>query len=285
MTSAEDFDCVLCHAAAASPEVLAARDLYLGYPGRFDYYRCDSCGLVQQHPIPSDTEPFYLKYPVHGQRGRMFHLIRGVMMPDVYFRPDHGLSTMLLDFGCGNGDYLHGLPPSVRGVGYEPSTDLVKRLRQISRLELFSDLNALQQQYGERFDVVTMHCVLEHLPSPSDALSTAAKLLRAGGLLYVVLPHYDSWDRRMFGRNWHSLDAPRHLSFPDVSHFHVVAQAHGMTLKKWKDICFPNNLAGSISTVVCGRFNWPLTAALLPAAWIVQKINPTGTRAFWLYKN
>lgn len=280
----ENFRCLMCPAGVATPEIIAATDRYLGYPGAYDYVRCRGCGLVQQHPVPADTGAFYADYPVHGSRGTLFRGVRRVMMPDVYYRPaDEPAGRLLLDYGCGNGDYLRqARDAGHRVAGYEFDPALATRLTRDAGLDVYGDKAAMHRDLDGRVDVMTMHCVLEHLTAPDDALAEAAALLKPGGLLYAVLPHFDCWERRAFGRNWHALDAPRHVSFPDHPHVAAAAERHGLRLERWKDVCFPNNLAGSIATVPFGRFSWPLMAAVLPAAWAVQRIAPSGTRAFWV---
>ena len=279
-------DCAVCGGSRSSVVIRAARDLYLGVPGEWDYVRCDDCGLVQQHPMPTDTAAFYRVYPVHKQRSALFHAIRRLMMPDVYYAPPPGARPTLLDYGCGNGDYLQSLAAAgLSPVGYEPDAALAGRIESGSGLRIYHDLDALERAHPGGFDTMTLHCVLEHLPSPRIALSLARRFLKPGGLLYAVLPHFDCWEQRRFGRYWHALDAPRHLTFPDRRHLDRIAPEYGFRVTNQKNVCFPNNLAASIATALCGRFNWPITAALLPASWLTQLLRPTGTRAFWLSRD
>lgn len=49
-----DFKCLCCGAGKAEPFLLQCEDYYMRKSGRFDYYLCDICGLVQLHPIPLD---------------------------------------------------------------------------------------------------------------------------------------------------------------------------------------------------------------------------------------
>ena len=61
------------------------------------------------------------------------------------------------------------------------------------------------------FDALTLAHVIEHLPDPVGALRRARDLLRPGGVLWVATPNLRSLAHRMFGRDWLSLDPPRHL--------------------------------------------------------------------------
>jgi SAM-dependent methyltransferase len=66
--------------------------------------------------------------------------------------------------------------------------------------------------------VVTFWHVLEHLPDPAHALSTAAAVLEPGGVLAFALPNPDSLQFRTLRSRWAHLDAPRHvcLASPDA---------------------------------------------------------------------
>ncbi len=67
------------------------------------------------------------------------------------------------------------------------------------------------------FDCVTMIHVIEHLLDPRGSLEAAAEVLRPGGLVLVETPNIWSWPARLFGRDWVTLDAPRHLCLFNAS--------------------------------------------------------------------
>ncbi|MDH3592013.1 MAG: class I SAM-dependent methyltransferase, partial [Planctomycetota bacterium] len=54
---------------------------------------------------------------------------------------------------------------------------------------------------------------LEHEPYPSEALRCARDLLRPGGHLFIKVPHYGSWNRRLMGRSWSGYFFPQHLFY------------------------------------------------------------------------
>jgi SAM-dependent methyltransferase len=61
------------------------------------------------------------------------------------------------------------------------------------------------------FDAVTLSHSIEHVHEPDELLAAAFELLRPGGQLFVETPNLDAVAHRHFGRNWISLDPPRHL--------------------------------------------------------------------------
>jgi SAM-dependent methyltransferase len=63
----------------------------------------------------------------------------------------------------------------------------------------------------DRFDLIILFQVLEHLSDPVAALKRAAALLGDGGRIVVGVPNRASW-QAAFGRGaWFHLDVPRHL--------------------------------------------------------------------------
>jgi SAM-dependent methyltransferase len=98
----------------------------------------------------------------------------------------------LLDVGAGPGVYLSALGKTEKFNGYElMGLDVSKEMVMYARLNR-SDIKWLHanaydtQQPNASIDVVHLNFVLMHLMSPSLALREFARILRPGGLLYVV---------------------------------------------------------------------------------------------------
>jgi len=278
------FRCLVCHGGEAELVYARCRDYYLGTPFRVDYVRCRACRLLQQSPVPEDVAPFYRAYPVHAPKSKLYSALRQLVMSRVYYDAGrHPAGTAVLDYGCGDGGYLETL--SGRGFllqGYEQDPAQAARVAERLGIPVHSDLEALLASEARTLDVLTLHMVLEHLQDPDEALAAARHLLKPGGVLYVVVPHHDSLEARLFGRKWHNLDPPRHVSFPDVAHVRGLADRHGLTLVRHAPVPFPNGFAASLPVVLSGRFRFPLFALALPLGVAWSRLVPTGSHAYWL---
>lgn len=98
----------------------------------------------------------------------------------------------LLDVGAGPGVYLAALGKTDKFQGYELiGVDVSKEMVMYARLNR-SDIKWLHanaydtQQADASIDVVHMAFVMVHLMSPALALREFARILRPGGLLYIV---------------------------------------------------------------------------------------------------
>lgn len=281
------FRCLVCHAEGGTDLVYGAcADYYLGTPFRVDYVRCRACGLLQQSPLPEDVSPFYGAYPVHEPKSKLYAMLRWLVMSPIYYDArQHPAGIALLDYGCGDGGYLEAVGGrGFRLLGYEPEAGQAARLSERLGIPVHADLESLLASHSGMLDVVTLHMVLEHLTDPDAALATARHLLKPGGTLYVVVPHADSFEARLFGRKWHNLDPPRHISFPLLEHVRRLAERHGYTLARHGPVPFPNGCAASLPVVLSGRFRFPLFALFLPLGVVYSRLVPTGSHAYWLIR-
>jgi SAM-dependent methyltransferase len=278
------FECLICHGDDSELVYQDCPDYYLGTPFKADYVRCRACGLLQQSPIPPDVSAFYHAYPVHAPKSRLYAALRWLVMSSIYYDARrHPAGTAILDYGCGDGGYLETLGGrGFRLHGYEKDPAQAARVAERLGLPVHADIEALVASMSETFDVVTFHKVLEHLTDPDEALAAARHLLKPGGLLYLVVPHADSIEARLFGRKWHSLDPPRHISLPAVAHVRRLADRHGYALSRHAPIPFPNGFAASVPVVLSGRFRFALFALAFPLGVVWSRLVPTGSHAYWL---
>lgn len=277
------FHCLFCGGRECTPVYSNCKDYFLATPYRVDYVRCQTCELVQQHPIPQNIGRFYQAYPVHRRKGTLFNILRRRLNSAPYYKPERHQTLRLLDYGCGDGNYLEMIAGSgVERIGYEPDGEFSKRLSEYLQVPVFSDLSTLLNTHREQIDIVTAHFVVEHLTDPETTFSAVSQLLRPGGLFYFTVPHLHSLESRLFGVKWHGLDPPRHIFFPELTHVEGWAKRHQLEIVDHSPVAFPNGFAGSIPPILLNRFNTPLflicMAVAIPFAWIF----PQGCRRYVL---
>lgn len=124
-----------------------------------------------------------------------------------HYRPD----ALLLDIGCGRGDFLVAMKRlgwNVLGIEMDPVSAAIARDRgipvQTAPFEA-ADIAA------ESVDHITMNHVIEHFYDPLAVIRKCHRILKTGGTLVLYAPNAQSLAHRLFGRHWLALDPPRHL--------------------------------------------------------------------------
>jgi SAM-dependent methyltransferase len=193
--------------------------------------RCADCGLAWRTDFPEDAEIAALYGDDYFERWgidapQRLDQVRAMKRASyrAFFRDicaQRG-GGRLLDLGCALG-FLLGV---ARDLGFDVrGLDLNEAAIDEARRDFGDRVHAgpLDQQAfpGERFDVVTLIDVLEHVPDPAALLATIAARLTPGGIAAAVLPDTGSWVHRLLGRRWPHYN-PEHLyywSAASLTHF------------------------------------------------------------------
>ena len=144
---------------------------------------------------------------------RVYHLVRRVSLKHKLklintFNSDE---KTLLDIGCGTGDFLqvaqkHGW--SVTGI--EPD-DSARQIANSKTNNAVFNISHLDELGENRFDVITLWHVLEHLPKLERHIQLFKHLLKPNGTLIIAVPNYKSYDAQIYKSYWAAYDVPRHL--------------------------------------------------------------------------
>lgn len=126
--------------------------------------------------------------------------------------PHRGL---LLDIGCGNGEFLVGATRmGWRVQGIEPDAEAAAACRA-QGFEVFEGtLGAFPGNPENKFDAITSSNCIEHVPDPGQFLAKAHSLLKPGGRLWLATPNPEGLGVAVFGRCWRGLEPSRHLCVP-----------------------------------------------------------------------
>jgi SAM-dependent methyltransferase len=119
----------------------------------------------------------------------------------------------LLEVGCATGEFIKACRRRFgwEVAGIEPNRELSDALRSGGYSVVPSTLEEAEIP-AERYDVVSLFNVLEHLWDSVYSLKRINRLLKPGGLMVVEIPNFASPARRRFGKYWFLYHLPRHLS-------------------------------------------------------------------------
>jgi SAM-dependent methyltransferase len=193
--------------------------------------RCPFCSLYFTRPRLVDHnvstrhslyEAIVEKYGEYARSGR-FH-----KNPNYRYYLEHAEELLerhgrtrpfsVLDIGSHCGFFLRfAAGRGWRVQGIEPAPPLVRFAREVNGVERIEEGFFGPNSYpGERFDLVTMFDVLEHIPQPVELLASVRDKLQAGGLVIAKVPHVRFYLRWRTPVAWlGKLGAlPRYATFP-----------------------------------------------------------------------
>lgn len=231
--------CRICGADEVS-ERITAREMMFGSREAFEYFRCADCGTLQIAEIPEDLGRFYAsdvyysfnnfasdplwknllkRWAAVGLVGNSAAYPRGEGVKDRIRRgaepwiatiPGLTFDSAILDVGCGEGARLEKLA----ALGFANLTGIDAFLppehegRRPSGVQLF---RGELSNHAARYDCITMHHALEHVPDPKTLLETARAHLKPNGTIFVRLPLLQDEIWAQYGADWAQIDPPRHL--------------------------------------------------------------------------
>lgn len=181
---------------------------------------CRRCGMARLSRVPSMAEAYPPEY--YGSASKKFlpgfeslSHVPPVLLSEAERMAQsracaEGRMPRVLDVGCGRGYLLKRLQRAgwdCAGVDIPESPIPTNEFGLDCR---HGDASKLPWD-DSFFDLVVVNHVLEHVSDPVLACREAARVLRSGGVLYVGVPNFGSWQSRLFGRNWFPLEIPRHL--------------------------------------------------------------------------
>ena len=202
--------CPLCLSTQAEPfEIISEGSKTVSYR------LCADCGLIYQSPRMSDAalqQYYQAEYVAQHQQatgvsekelrvqtGRARNLVR-------LLRPQAESVTRHLDIGCSAGLLLEAVGGvyGCESVGVEPA-EVYRNYCAARGLSVLPDLDRLAETGNDRFDLVSLAHVLEHLADPVGYLvELKNRWLRPGARLLVEVPN-------LFGHT--SLETPHLMCF------------------------------------------------------------------------
>ncbi len=151
--------------------------------------------------------------------------------------------TNALDIGSGMGTFLYAAKPFYKTVvGIDVSAKMADFVKNNLGITVY-----LQQfekfTYSEKFSLIHMSHVLEHVPNPNEWLQKAKNLLAINGILVINVPNKFSWARRFqhflyrsklkkqFSSSWKDPSrTPDHLFEPTIPSMMYLLKANGLDI-------------------------------------------------------
>jgi 2-polyprenyl-3-methyl-5-hydroxy-6-metoxy-1,4-benzoquinol methylase len=222
--------------------------------GGFDVIDCKSCGFKHIIPIPSFEELNEMYKSKYYEKVDNFFNERFLEDKDWYdlvfkdrydsFEKILGFRGNILDIGCGGGYFLlYGKNRGWATLGIDPSIQSINHCKSIGLdvIEGYFDEN-LSEKLANKFDVVHLSEVLEHVPDPENTIFSIKKTLKPGGIVCIVVPNdYNPFQVSLikacnFKPWW--VAPPHHINYFDFSSLENLLEKVGFTVIL-KETSFP----------------------------------------------
>jgi len=189
--------CILC--SNTDLKIVSKRDAK--NKGFLNVSFCRKCGMVQQDPIPTDE---YLRnyYSLMYRRDykkthtpKLKHVFRAgnlAIQRINLLKKSNVVRGTLLDVGAGGGEFTYlSRKAGFKSKGVEPNLGY----SEYARKEYGVDVTTGQlSDVVEKFEIITMFHVLEHLTNPLKTFQRVWELLEAKGFLFVEVPNIETND-------------------------------------------------------------------------------------------
>lgn len=252
--------CLSCHRSGFKLFLTAAatdRSVY-------QFFECRHCSLIQMDPLPPTRAinqiytfiDVYKRFQNLNPQARLADHLFGKSLLLGYTNWCNQLrfsqvtklvpSGRLLDVGCSEGLFLEKFDPQKwRLFGLEVNKNQARLTRQkIPSVQIFTQpLEKLKTR--QRFDVITLWHVLEHLRDPRLVITKARSLQRKDGWLIIEIPNGRSFYFRLFGKYWQPLLLPEHLHFWTEETIRLFLDSCGYRVEK---VSYPGILSMSFSS-------------------------------------
>lgn len=241
----------------------------------FSVWGCLDCEFrfTQHVPDGDAIGPYYKSeaYISHSntQKGlvnQLYHKVRKITLSNkrklIEKMTGHATGN-LLDIGAGTGAFASYMAQNGwRVTGLEPDAEARKIAAEVHRIQLLP-IDELFRLPAQQYDAITLWHVLEHVHDLSGYMKQLKSLLKPGGMLFIAVPNYTSYDAQRYKDYWAAYDVPRHLYHFSPRSMKKLLEVNGLKLKSCKPMWFDSFYVSMLSEkYLTGQ------TKLLKGAWV-----------------
>ncbi|OGM05500.1 hypothetical protein A2125_00280 [Candidatus Woesebacteria bacterium GWB1_43_5] len=189
---------------------------------RYRLARCSTCGLVWDFSITREDIDIYKKkyFANEDSKGGYANYFEGMRVNRrtfadrlVKLEQKLGKKGKLLDVGCALGECLiEAKNLGWKGIEGVELSEFACRFARNRGLKI--KRGVLGNSYAANsFDAVVYQDVIEHIPDPVGELKKARRVLRHGGIIFLVTPDIGGFWSKLLGARWYHFKPREHLIY------------------------------------------------------------------------
>jgi 2-polyprenyl-3-methyl-5-hydroxy-6-metoxy-1,4-benzoquinol methylase len=231
--------CLACGATDSSRWARAHDIEYRTTTDEFDYRECRACGVLFIDPVPESrlAEIYPSNYYSYQAPGSSPVNALKSLLDRRFFRSIlqrfAKADLSVLDVGGGAGWELSALKRSDARVSRTQVVDLDPGARELALANGHQYFCGRIEQFEsrERFDLILLLNLIEHVSDPRQVLTKVSQLLSADGVVLIKTPNWQALDARIFrNASWAGLHCPRHWVLFTLESFRALAESCGLTV-------------------------------------------------------
>lgn len=171
---------------------------------------CNQCGLIFWNNNFEGIDELFKINSLPEERPHEGELCSLRWGQTLFLKKEYTNSKSLLDFGCGNGNFLAAcLRNNIQAIGCEASDNLLKFCKQNNQIVFPNTLNLKSSS----LDFITMWEVIEHISHPVKVFDDLKRIIKPGGKLILSTPNFrhPAVSKTKLIRYW----PPYHVTFWD----------------------------------------------------------------------
>jgi len=230
----------------------------------YHIFRCGLCGLVfKDSVLPEDLlDMLYGDVDFSGWATCQVYPTEKPVLKQI-----NSLSagSKVLDFGCSSGRLLAQAKPEIERWGFEVNK-AAAREAAANGIQMIGEWNELRYSQ-EKFDVVLLMDVFEHLSKPTALLEHLVALVKPGGLLVVSTGNADCRACQIDTPNFWYFRSIQHLCMITKEYAEGFAIRAGLQISSWHecshyDIPLSNRMAQHLRQWIYGiKYRYPHSIA------------------------
>ncbi|HVI25615.1 MAG TPA: class I SAM-dependent methyltransferase [Xanthomonadaceae bacterium] len=195
-------------------------------------YRCKTCFLKFRFPLedPASYHTLYDNAETRTWPAQSRRIDWDLILEQIsHFKPEGG---KVLDFGCYSGGLLSRLDGRYERFGIEINREAARIAQEAAGAHLWNNLEAMPAD--QRFDVIVIADVLEHVPNPQTLFDHLKRNLGKDGIVVATTGDADNPLWNWFGANWWYCFYPEHVSFVSKKWVEQILLPNGWSLMTYK---------------------------------------------------
>ena len=219
MNTSETISCPLCNSDKTILWSVAKDYEYASTNEEYDYYYCKNCISIFISPVPEiDLHKIYPSnyYSFQQDKKNWAFSIKELLDKKLFkkiLKQTKNNSINVLDIGGGTGWLCDLLKTIDKRIALTQIVDIDNSAKKNAKEKGHQYFEGRIEEFtsSEKFDLIFLLNLLEHVARPIEVLQQIEQLLNPGGIVLIKTPNILSLDARLFRKKyWGGLHCPRH---------------------------------------------------------------------------